>query len=143
MLTPDGTAETVSRDQILRPERGQRNIQFPCSADHEQDWQPYPCDPYSCYMCDHTSTDCGGAYSNMWGGNVPGDQNGYKTVTYGYVVTVTKCLRYGQGHYYVCTLFFASSNNAMAAALASNNPCSLLISNFAAASASSAAWALL
>ena len=22
-------------------------------ADHEQDWQPYPVDPYSCYMCDH------------------------------------------------------------------------------------------
>ena len=21
-----------------------------CSADHEQDWQPYPVDPYSCYM---------------------------------------------------------------------------------------------
>ena len=43
-----------SRDQILRHERGQENIHFPCSADHEQDWQPYPVDPYSCYMCDHT-----------------------------------------------------------------------------------------
>ena len=21
-------------------------------ADHEQDWQPYPVDPYPCYMCD-------------------------------------------------------------------------------------------
>ena len=41
-------------DQILRRERGQGNIHFPCSADHEQDWQPYPVDPYSCYMCDHT-----------------------------------------------------------------------------------------
>ena len=30
------------------------NINFPCSADHEQDWQPYPADPYSCYMCDCT-----------------------------------------------------------------------------------------
>ena len=48
------TAEPVSRDQILRRERGQGNIQFPCSADHEQDWQPYPVDPYSWYMCDHT-----------------------------------------------------------------------------------------
>ena len=28
----------VSRDQILRRERGQGNIHFPCSADHEQDW---------------------------------------------------------------------------------------------------------
>ena len=48
-LTRDGTTETVSRDQILRHERGQENIIFPCSADHEQDWQPYPVDPYSCY----------------------------------------------------------------------------------------------
>ena len=35
-LTRDGFAELVSRDQILRCERGQRNIQFSCSADHEQ-----------------------------------------------------------------------------------------------------------
>ena len=41
-------AFSVSRDQILRREREQRNIHFPCSADHEQDWQPYPVDPYSC-----------------------------------------------------------------------------------------------
>ena len=46
-LKPDGTAEPVSGDQILRRERGQGNIYFPCSADHEQDWQPYPVDPYS------------------------------------------------------------------------------------------------
>ena len=42
------TAEPVSRDQILRHARGQGSINFPCSADHEQDWQPYPVDPYSC-----------------------------------------------------------------------------------------------
>ena len=30
-------AEPVSRDQILRWERGQGNIHFPCSADHVQD----------------------------------------------------------------------------------------------------------
>ena len=53
-LTRDGTAEPVSRDQILRHERGQGNIHFSCSADHMQDWQPYPVDPCSCYMCDHT-----------------------------------------------------------------------------------------
>ena len=53
-LTRDGTAEPVSRDQILRRERGQGNIRFPCSADHVQDWQPYPVDPYSCYMFYHT-----------------------------------------------------------------------------------------
>ena len=35
-------------------QRGQGNIHFPCSADHEQDWQPFPVDPYFCYMCDHT-----------------------------------------------------------------------------------------
>ena len=50
-LTRDGTAEPVSRDQILRRERGQGNIHFSCSADHVQDWQPYPVDPYFCYMC--------------------------------------------------------------------------------------------
>ena len=46
-LTRDGTAEPVSRDQILRHELGQGNIHFSCSADHVQDWQPYPVDPYS------------------------------------------------------------------------------------------------
>ena len=49
-LERDGTAKPVSRDQILRRERGQGTIYFHCSADHEQDWQPYPVDPYSCYM---------------------------------------------------------------------------------------------
>ena len=47
-LTRDGTAEPVPRGQILRRGRGQGNIHFPCSADHEQDWQPYVVDPY-CY----------------------------------------------------------------------------------------------
>ena len=47
-LARDGTAEPVSQDHILRRERGQGN--------HEQDWQPYPADPYSCYMCGHTCT---------------------------------------------------------------------------------------
>ena len=59
-LTWDDTAEHVSRDQILRCERGQGNIHFPCSSDHEKDWQPYPVDPYSCYIyvCDHTTVLC-------------------------------------------------------------------------------------
>ena len=43
----DWMVEPVSRGQILRRERGQGNDHFPCSADHEQDWQPYPVDPYS------------------------------------------------------------------------------------------------
>ena len=45
----------VYRDQIFRHERGQEKLHFPVSADHEQDWQPHPVDPYSYYMCDHTS----------------------------------------------------------------------------------------
>ena len=53
-LTRDGTAETVSRDQIHRRERVQGKVNFPCSADHVQDGQPYPVDPYTCYMFDHT-----------------------------------------------------------------------------------------
>ena len=49
MLTRDGTADPVSRDEILKRERGQGNTSthFSCSADYEQDWQPYPVDPYS------------------------------------------------------------------------------------------------
>ena len=61
-LMRDGTAEPVSRDQILRHARGQGNIHFPCSADHEQDWQPYPVDPCSaicdCHTYIHTYTYC-------------------------------------------------------------------------------------
>ena len=48
-LTRDGTAEPILRD--LRRKLRQGNIQFPWSADHEQNWQPYPVDPYF-YMCD-------------------------------------------------------------------------------------------
>ena len=55
-LTRDGTAEPVSQDQILRHVRGQWNIQFPCLADHDQDWQPYPVDPYSAICDDNTYT---------------------------------------------------------------------------------------
>ena len=53
-LTRDGTAEPVSRDQILRCEWGQGDINFPCSANHGQDWQPYPVDPYSAIHDDNT-----------------------------------------------------------------------------------------
>ena len=45
-LTRDGTAEPVSRDRNLRRERGQGNMNFPCSADHEL------VDPCSREMCD-------------------------------------------------------------------------------------------
>ena len=54
-LARDGTAEPISRDRFLRHARGQGNINFPCSADHAQDWQPYPGDPYSVlYVVDYT-----------------------------------------------------------------------------------------
>ena len=53
-LTRDGAVEPISRDQILRHARGQGNINFPCSADLEQDWQPYLVDPYSAICDDHT-----------------------------------------------------------------------------------------
>ena len=56
---PDGMAEPVSRDQILRREQGLGNIHFEnthfsCSAGHEQDWQPYPVDPYSTISDDNS-----------------------------------------------------------------------------------------
>ena len=53
-LTRDGTAEPVSRDQILRHERGQGKFYFPCLADHDQGWKSYPVDPYSAKRDDHT-----------------------------------------------------------------------------------------
>ena len=49
--TRDATAESVSRDQILRHERGQENIHFLFSADDEQDWQSDPIDPYYISIC--------------------------------------------------------------------------------------------
>ena len=53
-LTRDGTAEPISRDQILEREREQGKVHFPCPADHVQDWQPYPVNPYSAAWDDHT-----------------------------------------------------------------------------------------
>ena len=57
-LTRDGTAEPVSREQIIRHAWGQGNVHFPCSADHEQDWQPYPVDPYSAIFDDQKTHTC-------------------------------------------------------------------------------------
>ena len=43
------------RTRLARPNSqartGTGKYPFPCSADHEQDWQPHPVDPYSA-MCD-------------------------------------------------------------------------------------------
>ena len=55
-LAWDGTAEPVSRDQILRRERGHGKTHFPYLADHEQDWQPYPVDPYLAIIWDDHTT---------------------------------------------------------------------------------------
>ena len=52
-LTRDETAKPVSRDQIIRRVREQGNMDFTCSTDHEQGWQPYPVDPYSAMCDDH------------------------------------------------------------------------------------------
>ena len=52
-LARDGTADPVSRDEILGRERGP-------SADHVQDWQ---LGPYSAESADHT-------YIHMGGGSV-------------------------------------------------------------------------
>ena len=57
-LTRDGTAEPNSRDQTLRRERGLGKFRFPCSADHKQDWQPYPVDAQPAESDDHTHTHC-------------------------------------------------------------------------------------
>ena len=54
-LTRDGTAEPVSRETKFSGANGDREkFVFPRSADHEQDWQPYPVDPYSAIRDDHT-----------------------------------------------------------------------------------------
>ena len=46
------------RTRLARPDSQARTWtrkhSFSCSADHMQDWQPYPVDPYLCYMCDPT-----------------------------------------------------------------------------------------
>ena len=47
------------RFRLARPHSqartGTGNIHFFSSADHEQDWQSYPVDPYSVESADHTS----------------------------------------------------------------------------------------
>ena len=54
-LARDGTAEPVSRDQIIRRERERDGkSRIPGSADHEQDWRPDPVDPCSAICDGHT-----------------------------------------------------------------------------------------
>ena len=46
------------RTRLARPNSqartGTGKTHFRCSAGHEQDWQPYPVDPYSAISDDHT-----------------------------------------------------------------------------------------
>ena len=49
-LTRGGMTELFSRDQALGRERGQGENHFLCSADHEQDWQPYRLIPNPLYV---------------------------------------------------------------------------------------------
>jgi len=45
-LTREGTAEPVSRDQVLRQARtGTGKFIFPSTGDHQQDGQPYKVNP--------------------------------------------------------------------------------------------------
>ena len=50
-------AGSDGRTRLARPNSqartGTGECYFPCSADHEQDWQPYPVDPYSAICDDH------------------------------------------------------------------------------------------
>ena len=51
--------DPVSRDQILRRKRGEENIIIPCLVEHEQEWQPYPVDPYSAICTYLRLSSCG------------------------------------------------------------------------------------
>ena len=57
-LTRDGTAEPVSRDQILWRERERRNIIFSVQLTTELDWQLYPFGPYSAKSANYTHVRC-------------------------------------------------------------------------------------
>ena len=43
---PNPSRETKFSGVITNGDRENENTHFPCSADHEQDWQPYPVDLY-------------------------------------------------------------------------------------------------
>ena len=57
-IQPEYGDEQDCRTRLARPtslaSTGTGEYYFPCSADHEQDWQPYPVDPYSAICDDHT-----------------------------------------------------------------------------------------
>ena len=61
-------AVDIGRNPVIKHETGRLHLSretkfsgangdeefFPCSADHEHDWQPYPVDLYSAICYDHT-----------------------------------------------------------------------------------------
>ena len=50
----DGRTRLARPNSCANGDREIPGIHFPCSADHEQDWQPYLVDPYSAtcmYVC--------------------------------------------------------------------------------------------
>ena len=62
-IQPEYGDEQADAGRVCQTRLARRNSQawtgtgkyyFPCSADHEQDWQPYPVDPYSAKCDDHT-----------------------------------------------------------------------------------------
>ena len=100
-LTRDGTAEPVSRDQILRHARGQGNIHFPYSADHEQDWQPNPVDPFSAICDDHTYSSSNLLSKIILSSNNPALQN--EVIVYN--ITLWYC-NFGR-NCYIYTFYYA------------------------------------
>ena len=96
-LTRDGTVEPVSRDQILRRERGQGNRIFPCSADHGQDWQPYLVDLYSASGDYHTHIHTYSPSSCVTPAGTSNEldvQNEWEENTHTHTHTKRKCQRY-------------------------------------------------
>ena len=53
-IQPEYGDEQADAKPNSQARTGTGEYHFPCSADHEQDWQPYPVDPYSAICDDHT-----------------------------------------------------------------------------------------
>ena len=51
----DGRTRLARPNSLART--GTRKLHVPCSGDHEQNWQPYPVDPYSATCDDYTYMD--------------------------------------------------------------------------------------
>ena len=53
MWTPLQKAGGIPRPNSQARTGTEKKIIIPCLADHEQDWQPYPIDPYSAESAHH------------------------------------------------------------------------------------------